>query len=623
MNTNDAILPRVIVNSLPKAGTNLLTRLLSMMPGMQNSGLHLGHSTLKGTTPADATCVPVGVDFPMDVALPRLAMPLGRLKPGAFASGHIPYSAVFSSYLQVTGFKVVMIVRHPAAVVLSHARYISESAGHPLHAHYTGLTEAEQIQTSITGVKLPEIALASIAKRFESITRWAADPNVHLVTFENLVGVEGGGSLEKQQTSIYELANFLGIKLAEKSVGQMVSHLFGQSSTFRAGQIDAWKKVLHSEHLASLGAQIGRRYSHLGYVVGEDAPAEKTVPKTEASSPESPAPDAKLIYLVSQPRAGSTLLQRVLSGHTDIHTLAEPWVMLHPVYALKKEGVHAAYNAMLAHDALDDFMEALPNGRKDYVKAIRAMASSLYRSALATHEARYFLDKTPRYYNILPELDEVFPDARIIVLLRNPLAILSSVLKTWVGKNWQRLQLHREDLLRAPALLVEGLKKLNDRAIVVRYEAFVASPEASLVKLCTALEIPFEAHMLDYSLSKPPQGRMGDPVGVKSHSRPVKDSLEKWKETFSYPTYRLLAEIMLTLVGRDVVERMGYNYDALYDALLAIPLSTTHVAQEEIVDMISSLRIGPAEVEQISPLIEAYLKPAPAAQSHTLDEVAV
>ena len=46
----------------------------------------------------------------------------------------------------------------------------------------------------------------------------------------------------------------------------------------------------------------------------------------------------------------------------------------------------------------------------------------------------YFLDKTPRYYLILKELEQVFPDAKFIFLFRNPVQIYASMLSTW-GKD--------------------------------------------------------------------------------------------------------------------------------------------------------------------------------------------
>ena len=48
--------------------------------------------------------------------------------------------------------------------------------------------------------------------------------------------------------------------------------------------------------------------------------------------------DQDLIFLISQQRAGSTLLQRILGGHPEVHTTAETWLMLHPIYALREQG---------------------------------------------------------------------------------------------------------------------------------------------------------------------------------------------------------------------------------------------------------------------------------------------
>ena len=53
-----------------------------------------------------------------------------------------------------------------------------------------------------------------------------------------------------------------------------------------------------------------------------------------------------LIFLISQPRAGSTLTQRILGSHQDIHTISEPWIMLHPFYALRDKGCQMEYSAV-------------------------------------------------------------------------------------------------------------------------------------------------------------------------------------------------------------------------------------------------------------------------------------
>ncbi|HEB84149.1 MAG TPA: sulfotransferase, partial [Bacteroidetes bacterium] len=176
-----------------------------------------------------------------------------------------------------------------------------------------------------------------------------------------------------------------------------------------------------------------------------------------------------LIFVVSQPRAGSTLLQRILGGHPQVHTTAEPWIMLHPLFGLKKSGIHAAYDHALGRQALEDFCSTLPDGREACLRAVRAMGLELYNSALAGTGKSRFLDKTPRYYFILPELSEVFPRASLVLLFRNPLAVLSSILDSWLswGKWWENeaIAQYRYDLLEAPRRLIEGREALGGRAV--------------------------------------------------------------------------------------------------------------------------------------------------------------
>lgn len=88
-----------------------------------------------------------------------------------------------------------------------------------------------------------------------------------------------------------------------------------------------------------------------------------------------------LVFVISQPRSGSTLLQSILGSHSDIHTVPEPWMMLHFVYALREEGLEAEYDARLARMAMVDFLEAI-GGRGTYIDMVRKASSELYRLSL-------------------------------------------------------------------------------------------------------------------------------------------------------------------------------------------------------------------------------------------------
>ena len=278
-----------------------------------------------------------------------------------------------------------------------------------------------------------------------------------------------------------------------------------------------------------------------------------------------------LIFLVSLPRSGSTLLQRILGAHTEVATLAEPWLMLHPLYALKREGVDAEYDANLARQALDDFLTQIDGGEEAYIQGIRRFASDLYARALVTQGKSLFLDKTPRYYRVLPLLRRVFPRAKFVFLLRNPLAVLSSTLHTWFEDDPGRLQgtTNHRDLLEGPTLMLEGIAELGEDAITVRYEDLVADPERVVAALCARLCLEFDPSMLEYGRQPPPPGRFGDNVGVPKHAQPTNAYCDKWTGHLAPHAAYACALEYLERLGDSTVKAFGYDAGVLQRTLEA------------------------------------------------------
>lgn len=275
----------------------------------------------------------------------------------------------------------------------------------------------------------------------------------------------------------------------------------------------------------------------------------------------------KFIFLISQPRAGSTLLQRLLASHPDIHTVSEPWLMLHPLYALRPDGYKAEYNGHVARNALQSFLQMLPGGESEYIEGLRRMSIYLYERALEGMGKRYFLDKTPRYYFVIPELYRVFPKAHYIILLRNPLAVLCSVLKTWVKENWFSLYGFKHDMIRAPHFLLNGTEILGDRCIIVHYEQLVKEAHNEIKGICEQLEIDFMPEMIEYGYNNLPRWQSGDQQSVYQNIRPSLQNMNKWKQTLQDPQIWRLSNDYLQLLGRETVEKMGYPYDELRQAL--------------------------------------------------------
>jgi hypothetical protein len=194
-----------------------------------------------------------------------------------------------------------------------------------------------------------------------------------------------------------------------------------------------------------------------------------------------------LIFIISQPRSGSTLLQRILAGHPDIATAAETWLMLHPIYGTRKRGVSTEFNSVWAAHAVGEFLDNYAFGHATYDRGIRAFAQRVDGDALARSGRRFFVDKTPRYSFIIPDLYRLFPRARFIFLLRCPMAVLYSELNTYVKGNWPVLARFAPDLLDAPQSIVDGMALLGEAAIVVRFTELVVEPERQVRELCGRL----------------------------------------------------------------------------------------------------------------------------------------
>jgi len=280
----------------------------------------------------------------------------------------------------------------------------------------------------------------------------------------------------------------------------------------------------------------------------------------------------RLIFIISLPRSGSTLLQRILFGHPEIHSTAEPWIMLHPLYALKREGVTAEYVSSLARQGLDDFLMQIPEGEEIYIKAIREMGTVLYNRMLELSGKRFFLDKTPRYYFIIPELYRVFPKAKFIFLLRNPLAVLSSVLSSWFENRIEVLikrPNYYMDMIKGPHYLIDGIKRLKNDALVIQYEEMVLKPKEIIQQICNEIGIPFYENILNYGLYPAPNGRFGDSIGVYKHNRPVSDSIDKWLKNLATPDLIKFAHEYLDMLGSDVLSNMGYSYEEIKNKLVS------------------------------------------------------
>lgn len=242
--------------------------------------------------------------------------------------------------------------------------------------------------------------------------------------------------------------------------------------------------------------------------------------------------DNKLIIIASQPRSGSTLLQALLSNNNQVATVSEPWLLLPFLSYDKPDIVSSSFDSQLSKIGIKEFKEKI--GAEGFDSDLQEFLLKQYFKIL-NKEEQYVLDKTPRYYEILDEIIKYFPNSRMIILKRNPLAVLSSIINTWNQKDKKGLLKYKRDILVAPKALHDfSVKnKNNPNVFTLNYEDMIKQPESVMKGVYDWLDIPFNSNILNYSRNNKFIGKMGDKIGVKENSMPNIEHLEKWKNTYN------------------------------------------------------------------------------------------
>ncbi len=138
-----------------------------------------------------------------------------------------------------------------------------------------------------------------------------------------------------------------------------------------------------------------------------------------------------------------------------------------------------------------------------------------------------FLDKTPRYYLILDELHDLFPDAKFIYLFRNPVSIFSSMIEAFRGNKARRLDHLDKDLYLGPQLIAKSYLNNKERIHLVKYESLIKNPEQTVQNLCDYLEIEYSEEMITKFITQEITGH-GDQLGSKKY-KTLTNNTEKWK----------------------------------------------------------------------------------------------
>jgi len=296
-------------------------------------------------------------------------------------------------------------------------------------------------------------------------------------------------------------------------------------------------------------------------------------------STENRPGSTSLAFILGAQRSGTTLLERLLSSHSEIKGGPEPH-LLTPLAYLGYWGrvEKAPYDHVVASLGQKAFIDALPNKDQDYWNACRSYCDQLYDAYMDGGPESICLDKTPEYATVWPFLTKVFPDAKYIVLTRHPAAIFSSFANSFFDGDFKAAQQHEAILERYIPALAGFLRQDEVPFFHLCYEDLVREPEKWMRKLYDFLELPFEANTVEYGANHAHQASksgLGDPIGVSQHSRPTDANIYKWAEEFSgnEEKRQLLDQTVKRLDANDLAT-IGYPLDTFWEPLESSNLTT-------------------------------------------------
>jgi tetratricopeptide (TPR) repeat protein len=197
------------------------------------------------------------------------------------------------------------------------------------------------------------------------------------------------------------------------------------------------------------------------------------------------------IFIVGLPRAGSTLLEQILSSHS----LVEGTMELPDMPAIAKSLGRGGPEADAAR-----YLEPLAAASAEDCRAL----GERYLEQIRIHrktDAPFFVDKMPNNFAHLGLIQLLLPNAKIIDARRHPLACCFSNFKQHFARG-QLFTYSQEDIARYYRDYVELMAHfdavLPGRVHRVSYEAMVDDTEAEVRRLLAYCGLPFEADCLRF-----------------------------------------------------------------------------------------------------------------------------
>ena len=268
-------------------------------------------------------------------------------------------------------------------------------------------------------------------------------------------------------------------------------------------------------------------------------------------------------FVVGNDRSGTTLLRLVLDRSAEAAVPPESMFLLDFASVRRSGGLENPDNAarfaaaVWSHPRvrlweLGGEPPAVPPGLS-HAEAYRFAVEAPYRAYARREGKERFGDKTPAYLHAVAELLAIWPDARVVVLVRDARDVALSIAKLPFGPN---------NAYAAAAWWARGVRvglaaqrRYPQQVLTVRYEDLVADPEATVRAVCAHVRLGYNSEMLAIERAGPGKIVSEQAAWYTGVSSPISTAASgRWRTTMSEEDRR----VVVAVAGPEL-EQLGYE----------------------------------------------------------------
>ena len=219
------------------------------------------------------------------------------------------------------------------------------------------------------------------------------------------------------------------------------------------------------------------------------------------------------IFIGGCDRSGTTLLGSLLGGHSECLTVPEAqWIIKALRYYLQNQDT-ASYNSILNKVKANsrfklwninlETQDFESDSYNNILVAIIKNAVLEYGKKVEKKKPQYWVDHTPWNIRFAPTLFDLFPQAKMIHLVRDGRAVAASIMPLDWGPNVIQEAAPWWSMKVGWGLMAEDHLG-PERVLRVYYEDILAKPEETLETICRFAGITFQSEMLKGTGFSPP-----------------------------------------------------------------------------------------------------------------------